>query len=128
MERKMEPQQLENFALEENWKPVDDALSSMDEEELEALLPSARRELQALDGNLQDLGASIFQKYSGGITGEDKLLLRGVTQKPGNEFARYRAGFALWVHGERTEYVRKILEEAKSCADVSEIAEQLLKE
>lgn len=122
------PQQLERYALTDNWEPIDKTFSSMSDVEFRNLIPFAREKLTAEQGNLQDLGATIFQNYSGVIAEQDKSLLRRVARKPGNEFARYRAGFALWKHGEKTPYVRKILSEALKCKDVADIARELLQQ
>ena len=125
--RSMEPQKLEAYALADEWKPVDKFFSSAKPEELAALVPFARQNLSSPNGNLQDLGATIFQKYTGVITLADRKLLMQIIENPGNPFARYRAGFALWIHGEKSDYVKSIIEEAKTCADVASIARKLLK-
>jgi hypothetical protein len=126
-ERMLQPAQLEKYALADNWGPIDKDFASRNQGQFSGLLAFARKKLATPNGNLQDLGATIFQNYAGTLTSSDSRLLVEVTKSPGNQFARYRAGFALWKHGDHSDYVRQIVEEAKACEDVADIAIMLLK-
>lgn len=120
--------QLRDYALGGCWDKIETYFSSCDQDDMGAMLPFARDLLKNRKGNLQDLGAKIFQKYRGQIINSDRGMLREVIAKPGNEFAKYRAGFALWSHGQKVDDVKKVLEEAKKCSDVKSIAAELLKQ
>ena len=126
VERTMQPAQLEKHALASDWRPIYVAFAKMNPSQFAGYLDFARKKLAADDWDLQELGATIFRHYAKPISPKDVRLLTGIIAKPGNKFARYSAGFALWNCGYRPEEVRVVLEEARGCEDVADIANGLL--
>jgi len=125
-ERMLQPAQLENLASRGEWKTIARDFSLKTPEQFAGLLAFARKKLGTSSGQLQYLGAMIFEGYVGRLSPQDEKLLKQVTENPENELAKYRAGFALWKHGDHSDYIKVIVEEAVQCKEVAGIARELL--
>jgi len=112
-------------AREENWDYVDQNLSSFaNDDEVVDWARSAGATSD--DDNERDLAASILEKTNHDITEQDKDTLRGMMQADKNPYAQFRASFALFNHGDRSEAVIGKIKEATKDEDVKDIAEKYL--
>lgn len=111
-----------NAASEENWDLVDGAIPLLAQED--KTLDWAKKEgLANEDDNLRDLAASIFEKTDQEIDDKIKGRLTAMLLKDDNPYASFRAAFALYNKGDRSERVMSKMHEALGDEDVREIAE-----
>jgi hypothetical protein len=128
---------VQNFANQDNdegWSKVDSLLADpriyLDQE----CVTGAQNCLSSLEGPLQDLGATFFQSMPHdqfeAIAQELELksrLLKQITEGK-SPYAQFRAAFALYKHGDRSDLVTNKVIEAQSNDDVKDIATELLSE
>jgi HEAT repeat protein len=117
-------------ARKEEWKTVDKEIPKVCDQD-----PIQVRALELLrdsDGNVRDLGASIFEKASRiglGRLSRAIPVLKEIMIGDSNPYARYRSAFALAKHAPERYKQETIatLEEAKDDKDVGKIAREYLK-
>ncbi len=126
-ERHLDLQGLQKAAQQEQWELVDAQLPYFVDDE--KTLNWVRSEgLSSDNPHLRDLAASIFQGSSMELTEDDIQQLRGMMGIDANPYARYRASFALFTHGQRDADVLIRIREALNDPDVKEIAAGYLQE
>ena len=78
------------------------------------------------DGNLRDLAVSILEKSDYKLSENNLKTLQKLLETDENLYVRFRAAFALFNKGDKSEIVIKKLKEACENEDVKEIAEKYL--
>lgn len=116
-------------AKSENWKLVDQRITEVCNN-----IEVQKRAIKLLndsDGNVRDLGASILGKANIPLKRFSNIrpILKRIMDKDSNQYARYRAAFALAEHGagDYKNDVLGVLNEASQDKDVGEIAKTYLK-
>jgi len=112
-------------AKAENWDFVDRNLSIFCDDDgviRWALEMGARSQ----DDNERDLAASILEKTGHEIGEEARTILMGMLREDRNPYAMFRAAFALFAHGDRSEEVIGKIKEALGDEDVKDIAKEYL--
>jgi hypothetical protein len=122
----MSVDELAEEARNENWEVVDRIIER--EKNNPEYLSKARLEwLHSKDGNVVDLGASLYEKTDNVVEfDKTKSELKRVMTFGDSKFARYRAAFALRRHGATSLAVKGVITEALGNDDVREFAEGYL--
>lgn len=115
-------------AAAENWPVVDAALQHADFVNDPETLDAARGLLDSEDDDSRDLGASIFEASSLELDQATTQSLFDIVLHDEHPYARYRAAFALWKHGNRGVSVTLTIQAATNDEDVGEIAATYLSE
>lgn len=106
-----------------NWEKVDEGLTT----DLAARNhETARGLLDDMNPDIRDFAATVFEKSTSAIDERTTKKLLDMVATDKHPYARYRAAFALYKRGDRSEPVMKAMEEAKGDKDVAEIAEGYL--
>jgi HEAT repeat protein len=113
-------------AKKEEWDVVDKDIPNLCKDP--SVQERAIELLKDTDGNVRDLGASILgkPKINSKIFLRAKPILRDVMTGDENQYARYRAAFALAEHGGYKAQVMRVLQEASEDKDVGDIARKYL--
>jgi HEAT repeat protein len=117
--------EVKSAAREENWDFVDQNIANFQDDEtiVDWALKSG---VKSEDDNERDLAVSILEKTSHEISGEDQVILLGMIDNDPNPYASYRAAFALFTHGNKSERVIDKIKEGLKDEDVAEISEGYL--
>lgn len=128
--------QLINAARREDWERVDSLITQAAQlpETLQWALVTLQHSNQdkpskytaAEHDQLRDLAASIFEMSDVGLTDSAIIVLRHTMLSDSNEFARYRAAFALYKHSCIDDDVIKTVKLAAHHPDTAKIAQQYL--
>ena len=112
-------------ARQENWDEIDKILPEVCDSE-SYVRWAANQGIFYDDDNIRDLAASILEKTNHPYFSTAKDGLKKMTISDSNPYARFRAGFALYAHGDRSKDVLKVLEDAMADEDVANIAKGYL--
>ena len=104
----------------EDWDSVDAALLTLPDDQ--AVNDRAASWLDNEDGNMRDLGASVFERSKLPLSESVIVRLSEMLTDDTNPYASYRSAFALFCHDIHTPKVVDALQLALQDEDVAEIA------
>lgn len=112
---------LKAAAQKEDWETVDGQVESFCDQPdvIEWALGDG---LKDEDGNLRDLAATLIQQSDCKLEEEDRTTLMERLENDENPYVKFRAAFALFAHGDRSEQTINKIQEAAQDEDVEEIA------
>ena len=115
-------EKLQAAARREDWAFVDENIGNghTDEGNTWALGPG----LDDANPNLRDLAATILCGYAFPFDAKTRQKMYRLMETDTNVFVRYRLAFALVVGGDRSELVRKTIEQARQDKEIGKIAEE----
>ncbi|MBI4036502.1 hypothetical protein HY386_01315 [Candidatus Daviesbacteria bacterium] len=116
---------LKAAARAEQWDVVDENLPALAKEKMVADW-AVGEGVNEEDSNIRDLAVSITEKSRQPLTEEQEEKLRSLMSGDPNQFVQFRAAFALFNRGDRSEEVIAKIQEAARDEDVEETAEDYL--
>lgn len=108
-------EQLTAWALEAEWEKIDEALPIIANEQ--EYVDWANEMLNHSDEDIRDLAASIFQASKIELTADTVETLRKIMLNDENPYARFRAAFALFEHGDRSQLMKDTVKLARKDSD-----------
>jgi hypothetical protein len=125
-DKNMSVEILERAAREEKWGFVDRGIKIVCNKS-EYLSYAVSNWFRSRDGNVRDLGVSLYEKTDDAEAFERaRTELRRMMTFDGNPYVRYRAAFALRRHGGRSLAIKGVITEALGDEEVSEFAKGYL--
>ncbi len=118
---------LQELALAENWDAADALIDEGCRDEA-VMTWAGSIGVSSPDYQLRDLAVSLFERSSDPLPPGIEGRLETLMHTDENQYVQFRAAFALFTHGVRTDDVVSMLRDALGDPDVAEIAKGYLDE